>query len=177
MVRWDDGMRLASQILCAAALASCPAPAMAADAGAAGAPELAAAFRAICLDHLGNARAQAAAALAAPWTFSPEGRTADDEARFRSALGALSIREAAGFCALTGEVDPRLDVAAFQAAMRTSLPFSPGQPMESPDSVYWLIAADGGGDQYVIALMVSSQTGTNLATLTHRKREMDAPVA
>jgi hypothetical protein len=151
-------------------LAAQPAPAAASPAPAE-VSQMASAFRAICLEHLADAGAQAAVARAAPWNFSPDGRTEDHTDRYRSTLGMLGIRQAPQFCALTAAMRPGVDVASFQAAMAAVLPLGPSATLEAPDSVYWTIEADGSHDQYFIALKASDHAGRVLATFTLQKRQ------
>src|SRR5207237_4159258 len=113
----------------------------------------------------GDAGAQVAVARAAPWNFAPDGQTENRVTRFRSELGMLGVREVDKACTVTGAIDPQMDLRAFQAAMSESLPLGEGRPLEPPHSVYWLIAADGSNEQFVISLKVSNETGRNLATL------------
>ena len=153
-----------------ALLAAQPAPATA-DPALVEVPQMASAFRSICLEHLADAGAQAAVARATPWNFSPVGRAQDHTDRYRSNLGMLGIRQAPQFCALTAAVRPGVDVASFQAAMAAVLPLGPSSTLEAPDSVYWTIEADGGHDQYFIALKVSNHGGRVLATFTLQKRQ------
>jgi hypothetical protein len=157
-------------ILLAVLLVAQPAPAAAVTA-AAGAPERVSAFRAICLDHIGDLGAQAAAARAEPWRFHADGAVGEAVTHYRSALGMLGIGASARSCALTGEIDPGIDLSRFSAVMTASLGTDDGTPLDEADSVYWLIAPDHRNEQYVLALKVSRQTGRNLATLWVQKRE------
>jgi hypothetical protein len=133
------------------------------------APQMIRTFEGICLDHIGDARAQGDTAFTAVWNFVPD-RPIDGEVRYRSRTGALGIRESTGFCALSSELHPGIDLASFQTAMSQSLSLERGTPLPNADSVYWLIATDDTGEQYVIALKVSVYNGRNLATLTLQKR-------
>jgi hypothetical protein len=128
-------------------------------------------FGSVCLEHLGDPRAQIAAARAAPWNFAPDEETADHVTRFRSEMGMLGVWEAGKVCTMTVALEPGVDLRAFQAAMSASLPMGEGSPLEPSHSVYWLIAPDGSDEQFVMSLKVSDQTGRNLATLWVQSRE------
>jgi hypothetical protein len=135
------------------------------------APQLLAAFQAICLDHLGDADAQAAAARSSPWNFAPDDPAESGEAVYRSEFGLVGIVPATHFCALSSEMAPQVDLASFQRSLGASLGLPPGTPLEEPHSVYWLFTVGGNDDEYVLGLKVSAQSGRNLATLTIQKRD------
>lgn len=156
--------------LAAALLAAGPSAATAASHDA---PQLISAFGTICLDHLGDAGAQAVEGSRAPWDFVADGRSQFGENVFRSGFGMLAIGGSPQSCTLTAEMDADVDLASFQAALAASLPLGDGRPLPEPDSLYWLIETESPREQFVIAVKVSAATGRNLATLTIRKRETE----
>lgn len=130
---------------------------------------LIAAFTTICLEHMGDAAAQAAAAAAAPWSFAADGPATDAGAiGYRSGSTRLGIGERTGLCTLTGELEPRATLASVRSAMTAAIGTDEGQPLAA-DSRYWLIA-DARDQEHVLALKVSNATGQNLATLWIQRR-------
>ena len=127
-------------------------------------------FTAICLEHMGNAAAQATAAVAAPWNFVSDGPATDAGVfPYRSGSTRLGISEAMGSCTLTSELEPQVTLASVQSALTAALGTDGGQPLPEADSRYWLIAGDRN-EEHVLALKVSNVSGRNLATLWVQRR-------
>jgi hypothetical protein len=131
------------------------------------AEQLVAPFKAICLDHLGDNAAQAAAAQAAPWNYTPakhrDGST--DTQRYVSGTIDISIGGADGVCAVTSVMEASVDLAKAGAALRASLPLGPGEASDTGDSLAWKIQTNDAKRDYGIGLMVSTRYGRPLGTL------------
>ena len=119
---------------------------------------------------MGDAAAQTAAAVIAPWNFAVDGPAGEDGVvLYRSGTSMLGIGETISSCALTDEMGPQVTLTTFQSAMTAAIGTDEGQPLLGSDSRSWLIAGPRD-EQYVLALKVSNATGRNLATLWIQRR-------
>jgi hypothetical protein len=126
---------------------------------------LIATFTAICLEHMGDAAAQTATATAAPWNFAPaEPIGGMNLVHYRAGSSHLGIGAATGSCTLTDVMESAVTLATMRAALAEAIGTDDGHPLDERTSRYWLIAGDGGEEQ-VLSVKVSNDTGRNLATL------------
>jgi hypothetical protein len=131
---------------------------------------LIATFTAVCLEHMGDAAAQATTATAPPWNFAlGDAATVAGLSSYRLGSSRLGIGAATATCALTSEMEPGVTLATLRSAMTAAIGTDAGQPLVEADSRYWLIAGSGGEEQ-VFAVKVSSETGRNLATMWIQRR-------
>jgi hypothetical protein len=126
---------------------------------------LIAAFAAVCLRNMGNAAGQAATATAAPWNFSAgHPATVAGLSPYFSGSSRLGIGAATGTCALTGDMESGVTLATLLSALAAAIHTTEGRELAEADSRYWLIAGNGGEEE-ILAVTVSKETGRNLATL------------
>lgn len=161
-------MRIALILLGLAATMFVPAAAVADPTAAES--RLIAAFTAVCLEHMGDAAGQTATATAPQWNFAAgDPATVAGLSSYRSGSSRLGISAATGTCSLTSEMESGVTLATLRSAMTAAIGTDEGQPLVEADSRYWLIAGTGGEEQ-VLAVKVSSETGRNLATLWVQRR-------
>ncbi|MEG3147008.1 hypothetical protein U1839_20345 [Sphingomonas sp. RT2P30] len=125
---------------------------------------LVAAFEQICLDHVRDPQARAAAAQAAPWNMKP---TPGEVGLFFGQSMKLHIVEADSRCALTARIDATASLESVATAAAALLPRDAAQP-GSPDTLLWA-ANDPAGAKIGVGLKVSNQSGMNLATFNVQK--------
>jgi hypothetical protein len=125
---------------------------------------LVAAFEKICLDHVRDPQARAAAARAAPWNMKP---APGDAGLFYGQSMKLHIVETDSRCALTARLDATASLESVATAADALLPRDAAQP-GAPDTLLWT-ADDQTGARIGIGLKVSNQSGTNLATFNVQK--------
>ncbi len=101
------------------------------------------AFTEICLKNLGSAESQIAAAKSASWGMTELG-TAEGSQRFKSDLFELGVEGTSGTCAMTAELSAISTLSDAENAFQRTLGTSEPQPLDDPDSVYWLIQTDPG---------------------------------
>jgi hypothetical protein len=119
---------------------------------------LVAAFEKICLDHVRDPQARAAAAQAAPWNMKP---APGEAGLFFGQSMKLHIVETDARCALTARLDAAASLESATAAA-SLLPRNAAQPGE-PDTLLWA-ADDQTGAKIGVGLKVSNSLGMNLAT-------------
>ncbi len=127
-------------------------------------------FEAICLATAENPAARTAVATDTPWNLGAEERDADGTERFRSVAAMLALRsDGDQMCGVTSEIDPAITLVAFRSELGSTWGFDDGVALDEPDSRAWIIGT-ASGNQFIIGLKVSDQSGSNLATLTVQKR-------
>lgn len=120
---------------------------------------LVSAFEKICLDHVRDPQARAAAAQAAPWNMKP---VAGEAGLFFGQSMKLHIVETDSRCALTARIDPTASLESVATAAASLLPRDAAQPGD-PDTLLWA-ADDQTGAKIGVGLKVSNSSGMNLAT-------------
>jgi len=126
--------------------------------------QLVSAFEKICLDHVRDPQARAAAAQAAPWNMKPV--SGEDGLYFGQSM-KLHLVEADAQCAVTARIDAAATVESVATAAGELLPRESAQPGDA-GTLLWS-ANDQGGATIGVGLLVSNKSGMNLATFNVQK--------
>ena len=123
------------------------------------------AFAEVCLINLGDARKQVSVAQDR-YGAKLVSDDADEGISLRSQSVAFNVIDGdAVTCATTSSVDSSVTLESTTAVISEALGGAAPNEVIAPDTAYWLIAPESVEGNFSISLLVSSETGQNLATL------------
>lgn len=122
------------------------------------------AFAEVCLINLGDASKQISAAKD-KYGAGPASENAGEGVALRSESFAFSVIGSEAGCAVTSSVDSTVTFESMTTLIGEALGGAAPNEVIAPDTAYWLIAPESVEGNFSISLLVSSQTGQNIATL------------
>jgi len=124
------------------------------------------AFKAICLDHPGDAEAQGAAGQAKPWNLKQQGPR-DEKGRIGYRTGSLqlgaTISRNANICAITTGLP--LDTAITDLAFKISPLLGAGDPTVEDGKASWTATTPFGNKEVRLTTRQTPSLGVTIATI------------
>jgi hypothetical protein len=122
------------------------------------------AFAEVCLINLGDASKQVSVAQD-KYGAKLVSEDADEGVDLRSEAFAFNVIDSDAGCAVTSSVVGSVTFEGMTTLIGEALGGAAPNDFIAPDTAYWLIAPEGVEGNFSISLLVSSETGQNLATL------------